>query len=292
MPLSVGRPRRTGRTPTSIARRIGEAWIADSYERAARERHTAPLPVATIDGDVFRGPHLVSGGGHEEAARNPRDEARNQGAARADRRRARRAVPPAEETLALEATIAQASERHRGAERRASQAGKGDRRARGADAARRRRGVARGAEGRAAHARARQAEEERDALDAVKRRRARRSRSSRPNSALADERLTLAQRRLLEAREAAEELEPARGRGGRRACRACRARRRARRPKSRGWRRRRRSSKRARGLARAGHSRRRRRADASRNAIREDERPPRCRTSMRSRCLRHGRAAG
>jgi chromosome segregation protein len=46
---------------------IGEAWIADSYEHAARASHLTPLPVVTAEGDVFRGPHLVTGGLHEAA---------------------------------------------------------------------------------------------------------------------------------------------------------------------------------------------------------------------------------
>jgi chromosome segregation protein len=51
----------------AIENAIGEAWIADSYERAAHASHLTPLPVVTAEGDVFRGPHLVTGGVHEAA---------------------------------------------------------------------------------------------------------------------------------------------------------------------------------------------------------------------------------
>jgi chromosome segregation protein len=43
----------------SIRHAIGGAWIADSYARAAEASWVTTLPVATAEGDVFRGPHLV-----------------------------------------------------------------------------------------------------------------------------------------------------------------------------------------------------------------------------------------
>ncbi|MGE3273538.1 MAG: chromosome segregation protein SMC [Vicinamibacterales bacterium] len=46
---------------------IGEAFIADSYETAARIAPHVPVPVATLDGDVFRGAHVVAGGGKADA---------------------------------------------------------------------------------------------------------------------------------------------------------------------------------------------------------------------------------
>ena len=49
-----------------IRRVIGEAWIADSYERAEAASRLAPLPVLTVDGVVFRGPQLVSGGSRDD----------------------------------------------------------------------------------------------------------------------------------------------------------------------------------------------------------------------------------
>ena len=52
----------------AIRAAIGDAWIADVVRRRRRRpAGSTPLPVATLDGDVFRGPHLVSGGGRDEA---------------------------------------------------------------------------------------------------------------------------------------------------------------------------------------------------------------------------------
>src|SRR5262249_34850527 len=46
----------------SIRHAMGHAWIASSYAAAANAAPTTPRPVATTDGDVFRRPHLVTGG--------------------------------------------------------------------------------------------------------------------------------------------------------------------------------------------------------------------------------------
>jgi chromosome segregation protein len=46
----------------AIRRAIGQAWIAGSFEEAARVAPAVAGPVATLDGELFRGPHLVSGG--------------------------------------------------------------------------------------------------------------------------------------------------------------------------------------------------------------------------------------
>ena len=46
---------------------MGDAWIAPSYDRAADASRLTELPVVTMCGEVFRGPHLVSGGGRDEA---------------------------------------------------------------------------------------------------------------------------------------------------------------------------------------------------------------------------------
>jgi chromosome segregation protein len=46
---------------------IGEGWIASSYVQAAETSLETSSPIATPAGDVFRGPHLVSGGGHAHA---------------------------------------------------------------------------------------------------------------------------------------------------------------------------------------------------------------------------------
>jgi chromosome segregation protein len=46
---------------------LGDAWIARGYAAAAAGSALTPLPVVTLDGDVFRGPQLVSGGGRAGA---------------------------------------------------------------------------------------------------------------------------------------------------------------------------------------------------------------------------------
>ena len=46
---------------------IGEAWVTNSYERAEGVAASAPFPIVTADGEVFRGGHLVSGGHPKEA---------------------------------------------------------------------------------------------------------------------------------------------------------------------------------------------------------------------------------
>jgi chromosome segregation protein len=50
-----------------LRRAIGEAWLTDSYERAENAAATAPCPIVTTEGEVFRGPHLVAGGHPKEA---------------------------------------------------------------------------------------------------------------------------------------------------------------------------------------------------------------------------------
>jgi chromosome segregation protein len=51
----------------AIHRALGDVWIADSFGEAAAMSAAHGLPVATRSGDVFRGGHLVIGGGREEA---------------------------------------------------------------------------------------------------------------------------------------------------------------------------------------------------------------------------------
>jgi chromosome segregation protein len=46
---------------------IGDAWIADSFDAASHVAPSVPFPVATLDGDVFRGRHVVTGGDKAEA---------------------------------------------------------------------------------------------------------------------------------------------------------------------------------------------------------------------------------
>ena len=46
---------------------IGEAWISESFDAASRVAPFVPFPVATLEGDVFRGRHIVTGGDKAEA---------------------------------------------------------------------------------------------------------------------------------------------------------------------------------------------------------------------------------
>jgi chromosome segregation protein len=46
---------------------MGEAWIAETFDRASEVAPLVPFPVATVDGDVFRGSHVVTGGDKAEA---------------------------------------------------------------------------------------------------------------------------------------------------------------------------------------------------------------------------------
>ena len=66
MPLSsvvrVGGP-----FPNAIQAVMGGALIADSFEAASRIAPTVPFPVATLEGDVFRGRHVVTGGDKAES---------------------------------------------------------------------------------------------------------------------------------------------------------------------------------------------------------------------------------
>ena len=51
----------------TILKVIPEAYVADSFEQAVAFSHETPAPIATIDGDVLRGPHLVAGGAKVES---------------------------------------------------------------------------------------------------------------------------------------------------------------------------------------------------------------------------------
>ena len=51
----------------AIREAIGQACIAESLEQAAAASQQTMNPIATLDGDVFRGPHLVYGGAKAEA---------------------------------------------------------------------------------------------------------------------------------------------------------------------------------------------------------------------------------
>ncbi len=185
---------------------IGDAWIAPSYLRASEASLLTSLPVATMEGDVFRGPHLVSGGDRAEA-RGILETKREIKVLR-DRIAADRdaLIRLAQETAELEGAIAHASsaiaalnaEHHK---HEKAVVGYDAQLQHAADEETR---LAQKSEqlARERH----QSEEERDTLD--RRQEEARASITRLDSdqRLADERLTLAQRRLFEAREAAEDL--------------------------------------------------------------------------------------
>jgi chromosome segregation protein len=57
---SVVRP--TGPHAPVLEALIGDAWIVPTRDEARARARTAPVPVATLDGEVWRGPHRVEGG--------------------------------------------------------------------------------------------------------------------------------------------------------------------------------------------------------------------------------------
>src|SRR5581483_1515232 len=93
----------------AITSAIGEAWIAGDVEAARRASRGAPVAVSTPEGDVFRGPALVSGGsgGHARGILETKREIRELGARiEAERQEIARL---AGEIAQFEAAIAQAS---------------------------------------------------------------------------------------------------------------------------------------------------------------------------------------
>jgi chromosome segregation protein len=99
--------RANGSYAGAIMNAIGDAWIADSYERAQAASRSTALPVVTRDGDVFRGCLVTGGIGQEsrgilETKREIRD-LRERITAERDA-----LATLSGETDALEATIAQA----------------------------------------------------------------------------------------------------------------------------------------------------------------------------------------
>ena len=195
-----------GRFASAIRSAIGDAWIADGYDRAAEASRLASAAVATRAGDVFRGPHVVSGGGRQQS-RGILETKREIRELRSRTGQDRDALfRLAEETSGLESTIAQAAngiaalnaEHHRqekaivGDEAQLQHAS--DEAARLAQ------------KGEQLVREHRQAEEERDALD---RRQVEAQESIgrlEHDQRAADERLTMTQRRLFDAREASEDL--------------------------------------------------------------------------------------
>jgi chromosome segregation protein len=195
-----------GRFAGAIRSAIGDAWIADGYDRAAKASRLASAAVATRAGDVFRGPHVVSGGGRQQSRGilETKREIRELRLRTGEDRDALSRL--AEETSGLEFTIAHAvngiaalnAEHHRqekaivGYEAQLQHAS--DEAARLAQ------------KGEQLVRERRQAEEERDALD---RRQVEAQESIgrlEHEQRSADERLTMTQRRLFDAREASEDL--------------------------------------------------------------------------------------
>ena len=196
----------TGPYGAGIRRAIGDAWIVDSYDRAADVSRLAALPVATTRGDVFLGRWRVAGGNPDEA-RGILETKRQILDMRARVASEREALARLEEeTARFEAAIVQASDAISALDAEHHRQEKGIVALEGElqhSAAERARLEQKG--GQLARER-RLAEEERDGLD-------RRQAEARASIAqlegeqrAADERLTAAQRRLFEARDVALDL--------------------------------------------------------------------------------------
>ena len=52
----------TGAYAATIQQVLPEAYVAESFEQAVSMSRRTSAPVATLEGDVLRGPHVVSGG--------------------------------------------------------------------------------------------------------------------------------------------------------------------------------------------------------------------------------------
>jgi chromosome segregation protein len=190
----------------AVREAIGEAWIADSYERAAQASRLTPLPVVTAEGDVFHGPRLVTGGLHEAAKGILETKGEIKGLRARIQSERDTLARLAEETASLDAAIAQATnaiaalaaEHHK--QEKAVVAQDAQLQHAVDEAARLDQKSEQLARER------RQAEEEREAID--RRQGEAREAIARLESEqrAADDRLTTAQRSLFEAREAAEEL--------------------------------------------------------------------------------------
>jgi chromosome segregation protein len=190
----------------TIQKVMPEAYVADSFEQAVALSRQTAAPVATIEGDVLRGPHLVSGGARVEsrgilATRREIKELREQVAA--DRDALARLV---EETSALELSMASATtaiaavqaEQHR---QEMALVGLDAQLARSAEDAVR---LSRKSEVIALERR--QAEEERAALEARHAEAQASIGRLQDEQRLADERLGEAQRRLMQARDTVDAL--------------------------------------------------------------------------------------
>ena len=100
---------------------VGDAWIAERFEDAAAAARGVAAPIATLSGDVLRGPHLVSGGSRDEGRgilavkREIRELGERIAEARAARERCAAEVASLEAIMARagEAVAALADEHHR-----------------------------------------------------------------------------------------------------------------------------------------------------------------------------------
>jgi chromosome segregation protein len=190
----------------SIRRAVGDAWIADTYETAAAASALTTLPVVTMNGDLFRGPHLVTGGRRDEARgiletkREIHDLRERVAAARDELSRLAEETRHAEAAMAaafdgIAALQAEQHELEKAAVAHEAQL------QRALDEA------ARLAQKREQLARERrQAEDERDALLRRQHEAEAAIAKLQHDQRVADDRLTTAQQRLLEAREATEDL--------------------------------------------------------------------------------------
>ena len=190
----------------AIRQAIGQAWIAGSYDQAAHASLSAAWPVGTPAGDVFRGPHLVSGGNPDEARGILETKRAIKGLGQPIAAGYEALLRLAEETAGLEMTIARASSAIAALNAEHHQLEKV---LVGLDA-QLQRGVAerdRLAQKREQLALERgQAQQERDSLEGRQIEACASIARLEDGQRAADERLTVAQRRLIEAREGAEEL--------------------------------------------------------------------------------------
>ena len=189
---------------TRSARRSPTPGLPAAIDAARRRPRRRTAPIATLDGEVFRGAHLVEGGARAEARGILRPSARSRSCASAPRPDAR-CVGPARATRPRRSTSPspQLRIRDRGAAGRTAPAGEGDRRLR--------RQVPCAPRSRRAHHAASSEQLATERRTGRRRARALEARQDEARESIArieaeqrtaDERLTAAQRRLFEAREA------------------------------------------------------------------------------------------
>ena len=196
----------TGPFAAAIRTAVGEAWIAPTYEQAAAASRGTLLPVATTAGELFRGPNRISGGSRDDSRgilETKRDIKDLRSKIAAERDALSQLV---EEAAGFERAIAQATsaiaalnaEQHREdkaivahdaqLQHAAEELGRLQQKAEQLVRERR------------------QAEEERETLDGRQAEARRSIERLDGDQRAADERLTLAQRRLFEARETAQDI--------------------------------------------------------------------------------------